>query len=169
MPLVVPTTYNEAFKNTCPEKRTVTQTHAFTVKVRMRVCLECFLHPGARSANPWGKYGCRSGVPVLAPGARFSQILDPCPCSWGVFPGILVSGPCSWNVFPGQVCVGTLSWCVGNYSPKFCFCGFLKNYSKIIPKVQNYSNYSNYSKEIPQGPKVKHIQKIIKNTQKMLP
>ena len=139
MPLVVPTAYNEAFKNTCPEKRTVTQTHAFTVKVRMRVCLECFLHPGARSANPWGKYGCKSGVPVLAPGARFSQILDPCPCSWGVFPGILVSGPCSWNVFPGQVCVGILSWgASGIIRPNFDSGELLHNYSKNIPKDQCY-------------------------------
>ena len=142
MPLVVPTTYNEAFKNTCPEKRTVTQTHAFTVKVRMRVCLECFLHPGARSANPWGKYGCKSGVPVLAPGARFSQILDPCPCSWGVFPGILVSGPCSWNVFPGQVCVGTLSWGASEITPPNSASRELfNNYSNNITKAEIYLNY----------------------------
>ena len=151
MPIVVPTTYNEASKNTCPEKRTVTQTHAFTVKVRTRVCLECSLHPGARSANPWGKYGCKSGVPVLTPGARFSQILDPCPCSWGVFPGILVSGPCSWGVFPGQVCVGGhCRGVVGNYSPKFCFRGIVQKLFKISPQAQNYSKtYSKtYSKII---------------------
>ena len=143
MPLVVPTTYNEAFKNTCPEKRTVTQTHAFTVKVRMRVCLECFLHPGARSANPWGKYGCKR------------------PCSWGAFlPNSgslsLLLGRISWNsrfwslllecISRSGVCGDIVVGCVGNYSPKFCLCG-------IIQKL--FKKYSQSSKIF--------IQKLLKN------
>ena len=127
MPIVVPTTYDGAFKNTCPEKRTVTQTHAFTVKVRMRVRLECSLHPGARSA----KYGCKSGVPVLTPGGTFL------PNSGSLY---LLLGRISRNSrflslllgcnSRSGVCGDIVVWCAGNYSPQ------TKSFQKILPKLK---------------------------------
>ena len=45
----------------------------------------------------------------------------------------------------------------------------LRNYSKIIPKVENYSLFKFKLFIIPQGPKVKNIQNLIKKYSKNAP